>query len=190
MRRPSVASSRSLALTKTVSFWKYPDQQQLELAQRLDLIGQALDRAADRRVQLAMMRDVAIDVIDDLRVERLLPLEDRADHPPDEAGETAFPAAFVQAGDRDPASSACLVGPEDRPLLVDRRDAILVEARRRMRHRHHFLDPRSIDQLEGFVVGAIGLFARGAEATRSSGVTRPLETHRPMTPSIGLLAVA
>ena len=90
-------------------------------------------------------------MIDKSRVERLLPLEQRRDHPTD-------------GGDEAPAQAAAGGWRVDLPQRVERCDLMFVGRRRRMRKTGRKLLNRPIEAGERLVILAVGPVALGFEA--------------------------
>jgi hypothetical protein len=70
------------------------DEQRLETHEGFELLARHVDQPDNRRLIVAVGRNVAIDVIDQRRVETLLGIEWRTDHPPDERSESSFQRAI------------------------------------------------------------------------------------------------
>ncbi len=156
------------------------DQRRLEPDRRFELRLDQVDGRVDGLRHRPLARDVAVDVVDDRRVEPLLRAERGLEHAPDEAGGAAAPS---RQGRHDV---------EDLPRLVERRDLVLVGAGRRTRQVGHPLDGAVHRRQRGVVAGVGGL-AVGLQLRQFLRRHRPRDVvvhQRPTMPSTGLLAVA
>ena len=156
----------------------------LEVVERVELVAQERDDAGGGLLRFSRRGDVAVDVVDDVGVERLLPLDHRPHESPDEAVESLAPAA----------AKVRSVRPDELPSRVERGHLEVVEGRRRMRQVARGQE-RFVERAERLVVRAIGRFAPALELREVVLGDRASEHlwaghDPPRTPSSGLDAVA
>jgi len=124
------------------------DEQRLEVDQRVELPARDVEEALDRLLPFVLRRDIAVDVIDDLRVESSLRLERRTEQPPHEAAESSFDRTIRRRR---------AIG-QDVPGHIERRHPVVVVSSRRRRKLGRLLD-RVVDSRQRVIVQAVGFEA-------------------------------
>ena len=142
------------------------DEERLELDEPFVFFTTQRQRAVQRARRLAMHGDVAVDVVDHRRIERLLLFEERRHHRP-----------RMRAQPSEPASAFIRLERQQFPSLVQRSDLEFVVRRRRMWEVPRRLDHR-VQIRQRLVVEAIGFVSFALQTRELGGAPPVLSRHR------------